>query len=104
MLENIINNLHIKINDFVFIFDDCVSNPEYPVTLGVTLNTIFIDSTSKDFKYNKLSEEEKMSPLKYKKLSIENLNIFLDNIKDEDIIKDNDDFSTKFKHITKQDS
>ena len=97
MLENIINNLHIKIKDFVFIFDDCVSNPEYPVTLGVTLNTIFIDSTSKDFKYNKLSEEEKMSPLKYKKLSIENLNIFLDNIKDEDIIKDNDDFSTKLK-------
>ena len=97
MVENIINNLHIKIQNVVFIFDDCVSNPKYPVTLGVTIDKIFIDSTSKDFTYTKLTEEEKKSPLKYKKLSIENLNIFLDNIKNEDLIQENDEIYTKLK-------
>ena len=97
ILENIINNLHIKIQEVVLIFDDCVSNPKYPVTLGVSLYRIFIDSTSKNFNFNQLSEEEKMSPLKYKKLSIENLNIFLDNLKDEDIFKKDEEFFTKLK-------
>ena len=43
ILENLINNLHIKIINIVFIYDDCISNPKYPVTLGVTINQIFID-------------------------------------------------------------
>ena len=97
ILENIINNLHIKIQEVVLIFDDCVSNPKYPVTLGVSLNRIFIDSTSKNFNFNQLSEEEKLSPLKYKKLSIENLNIFLDNIKKEDIYEQDEEIFTKLK-------
>ena len=97
IVQNIINNLHIKIQNIIFIFDDCVSNPKYPITLGVSLDRIFIDSTSKDFNYNQLSKEEKLSPLKYKKLSIENLNIFLDNIKKEDLIEENGEIFTKLK-------
>ena len=97
ILENLINNLHIKIINIVFIYDDCISNPKYPVTLGVTINQIFIDSTSKDFKYKELSDEEKLSPFKYKKLSMENMNIFLDNIKPEDIITKNEEIYTKLK-------
>ena len=95
IVENIINNLHIKIQNVVFIYDDCVSNPKYPITLGMTLNRIFIDSTPKDFSFNKLTEEDKLSPLKYKKLSIEGLNIFLDNIKKEDLIKEKEETYTK---------
>ena len=97
IVQNIINNLHIKIQNIIFIFDDCVSNPKYPITLGVSLDRIFIDSTSKDFNYNQLSKEEKLSHLKYKKLSIENLNIFLDNIKKEDLIEENGEIFTKLK-------
>ena len=95
MVEKIINNLHIKIQNVVFIFDDCVSNPKYPITFGVTLNEIAIDSTSKDFVSIKLSEEEKKSPLKYKKLSINGINIFLDNIKKEDLIVEGEESYTK---------
>ena len=94
MVEKLINNLHIKIENIVFIYDDFISNPKYPVTLGVTLDQIFIDSTSKNFQYTELTEEEKLSPYKYKKLSIENLNIFLDNIKPEDIINKEGDIYT----------
>ena len=94
MVEKLINNLHIKIKNIVFIYDDFISNPKYPVTLGVTLDQIFIDSTSKNFQYTELTEEEKLSPYKYKKLSIENLNIFLDNIKPEDIINKEGDIYT----------
>ena len=86
MIENIINNLHINIEKIVLIFDDCVSNPRHPCTYGVTLNKLFIDSTSKDF--TEIKEEDKSSPFKYKKLSIKSLNTFLDKINKEDIIKD----------------
>ena len=85
ILENIINNLHINIRRIVFIFDDCVSNPKYPCTFGVTLNQLLIDSTSKDF--TQVKEEDKSSPFKYKKLSIVRLNTFLDEIDKKDIIK-----------------
>ena len=95
MVENIINNLHIKIQNLVFIFDDCISNPKYPITLGITLNKIFIDSTPKNFEYEELTEEEKLSPFKYKKFSIENLNIFLDNIQSKDIFEKDGEIYTK---------
>ena len=85
-LENIINNLHIDIGKIVIIFDDCISNPKYPFTFGITLNKLYIDSTSKDFKERK--EEDKNSPFKYKKLSIKSFNLFLDKINEKDIIKD----------------
>ena len=97
MVENIINNLHVKIQNIVVIYEDCISNPIYPINLGITLNNILIDSTNKNFNYEQLSEEEKVSPLKYKKLSIENLNIFLDNINSEDIINNNGEINTKLK-------
>ena len=97
MVENIINNLHIKIQNVVLIYDDCISNPKYPITLGVTIKKIYIDSTSRDF--TELKEEDKLSPLKHKKLSIESLNIFLDNINKEDILKNEKtgEISTKLK-------
>ena len=101
MVENIINNLHIKIQNIVIIYDDCISNPKHPITFGVTLNRIFIDSTSKDFKFNQLSEEEKLSPFKYKKLSIEGLNVFLDNIIEKDLIQENGENYTKL-HIREE--
>ena len=97
MVENIINNLHVKIKNIVVIYEDCISNPIYPITLGITLNSILIDSTNKNFNYEELSDEEKVSPLKYKKLSIQNLNIFLDNINPEDIINNNGEINTKLK-------
>ena len=86
MIESIINNLHIDIGKIVIIFDDCISNPKYPCSFGVSLNKLIIDSTSKDF--TKTKEEDKSSPLKYKKLSLVSLNLFLDKINKEDIIKD----------------
>lgn len=97
MVENIINNLHIKIQNVVLIYDDCISNPKYPITLGETIKKIYIDSTSRDF--TELKEEDKLSPLKHKKLSIESLNIFLDNINKEDILKNEKtgEISTKLK-------
>ena len=87
MIENIINNLHIDIEKIVIIFDDCISNPKYPCTFGITLNKLYIDSTSKDFT-DIIEEEDKSSPFKYKKLSIISLNLFLDKIKSENITKD----------------
>ena len=87
MIENIINNLHIDIEKIVIIFDDCLSNPNYPCTFGVTLNKLYIDSTSKDFT-DIIKEEDKSSPFKYKKLSIISLNLFLDKISSENITKD----------------
>ena len=86
MVQNIINNLYINIGKIVFIFDDCISNPRHPFSFGVTLNKMQIDSTSKDFKEKK--EEDKSSPFKYKKLSIVSLNLFLDRINKDDIVKD----------------
>ena len=86
MVENIVNNIHIDIGKIVIIFDDCISSPENPFTLGITLEKLYIESTSKDFK--KLKDEDKSSIFKYKKLSLKNLNIFLDKIKPEDIIID----------------
>ena len=84
--EKIINNLHIDIKKIVIIFDDCVSNPNYPCTFGTTLNQLYIDSTSKDF--TQIKNEDKSSPFKYKKLSIVSLNLFLDKIDEQDITKD----------------
>jgi len=86
MVQSIINNLYIDIGKIVFIFDDCISNPRHPFSFGVTLNKMKIDSTSKDFKEKK--EEDKSSPFKYKKLSIISLNLFLDRINKDDIVKD----------------
>ena len=86
IVENIINNLRIDIGKIVIIFDDCISNPNYPCTFGITLNKLYIDSTSNDFIERK--EEDKNSPFKYKKLSIINLNLFLDKINENDIIKE----------------
>ena len=81
-----ITNINLKINNILLIFDDFISNPDYPITLGIIINGIFIDSTSKDF--TKIKKEDKLSNLKYKKICIDNLNMFLDNIKKENIILD----------------
>ena len=86
LIEKIINNLHIDIGKIVIIFDDYISNKKYPCTFGLSLNRLLIDSTSKDF--TEIKEEDKSSPFKYKKLSIECLNFFLDKICKYDIIKD----------------
>ena len=86
IIENIFNNLHIDIRKIVIIFDDCISSPKYPCTFGVTLEKLIIESTSKDFKENK--DEDKSCPFKYKKISMETLNLFLDTINPKDIIKD----------------
>ena len=101
MVENIINNLHIDIEKIVLIFDDCISNPSYPCTFGVTLNKLYIDSTSKDF--TEIKEEDKSSPFKYKKLSIISLNSFLDKINKEDIIKDEKTGDITANHKIKED-
>ena len=85
-IESIINNLHIDIKKIVIIYDDCVSSPKYPYSFGISLNQLYIDSTSKDFK--EIKEEDKSSPLKYKKLSIINFNLFLDKINKDDITID----------------
>ena len=86
MVENIINNLHIDIKKIVLIFDDCVSDPKHPYSFGVTLNRLYIDSTTKDFTKGK--DMDPKSPLKYKLFSIESLNFFLDKINEKDIIKE----------------
>ena len=98
IVESIINNLHINIGKIVFIFDDCVSSPKYPCTFGLTLEKLSIDSTSKDF--TEIKEEDKNSPLKYKKLTIKNLNFFCDKIQKENITEEaNGDITAK--HIIK---
>ena len=96
-IESIINNLHIDIKKIVIIYDDCVSSPKYPYSFGISLNQLYIDSTSKDFK--EIKEEDKSSPLKYKKLSIINFNLFLDKINKDDITIDekNGDISANHK-------
>ena len=86
LIENIVNNLHINIEKVVIIFDDCITSPENPFTFGVTLNKLFIESTSRDF--TEIKEDDKSLPFKYKKLSISSLNIFLDKIESKNIIKD----------------
>ena len=101
LVENIVNNLHINIGKIVFIFDDCVSNEKYPCTFGVTLEKLFIESTSKDFLEKK--DEDKNSPFKYKKLSIVNINLFCDKINSNDIIKDGKTHDISVKHKIKDD-
>ena len=96
-IDKIINNLYINISKIVLIFDDCLSDINHPYLFGVTLNEIKVESTSKDF--TKIQKEDKNSPLKYKKLSINNLNIFLDRQKIPEI-KDNvyDALNLKYKN------
>ena len=94
--ENIINNLSVKIGKIVFIFDDCVSYPKYPCTIGATLKELSIESTDEDFSSSK--REEKNSDFKYKKLSIVSLNLFLDKIDKNDIKKDEKTGDISAKH------
>ena len=100
-LQCIINNLHINIGKIVFIFDDCISDPKHPFTFGATLNKLFIESTSEDFSDKRVDDSS--SPFKYKKLSIESLNLFLDKIKYENIEKDKDTGDVSAKHPIKKD-
>ena len=99
--ENIINNLSVKIGKIVIIFDDCESYPKYPCTIGATLNELSIESTDKNFSASKI--EDKSSPFKHKKLSIINLNLFLDKIDIKDIIRDEKTGDISAKHKINED-
>ena len=49
MSKDIINNLHIEINDVIFRYDDNVSYKKIPYNLGLILKKLSLSSTKSDF-------------------------------------------------------
>ena len=87
MVQQIMNNIQIIINDVVFRFDDAVSYPKIPYSLGMILGGIVIQTTRSDYKLPKDPNEQiPYKEINYKVIKIDNFSIFMDcYAKEEDI-------------------
>ena len=91
MSKDIINNLHIEINDVIFRYDDNVSYKKIPYSLGLILKKLSLSSTKSDF--NLLSNPDEIvkseNDSNYKKISMMDLSMFWDCFDNEDDLKFN---------------
>ena len=86
--QQIMNNIQITIEDIVFRYDDDVSFPKIPYSLGIILNKMFIRTTRDDFilpedEYEQIPYAE----INYKLIQIKNFSIFMDCYNNNDDLK-----------------
>ena len=79
LVQKIVGNITIDINDIVFRFDDEISNPAIPYSLGIILEKILIRSTANDYIVPKNQDVNiPYDGFNHKVLIIDNFSIFLD--------------------------
>ena len=79
MVQQIMNNLQIEIGDIVFRFDDEMSNPKVPYSLGIILGKVIIHTTRSDYKLPKdLNENIPYEEINYKLIKVDNFSIYMD--------------------------
>ena len=79
LVQKIINNLLVEINDVVFKFDDEISYPEVPYSVGIILDSINIRSTRNDFKIPKnIDEIIPYEEVNFKVVIVDNFSIYMD--------------------------
>ena len=86
--QQIMNNIQITIEDIVFRYDDDVSFPKIPYSLGIILNKMFIRTTRDNFilpqdEYEQIPYAE----INYKLIQIKNFSIFMDCYNNNDDLK-----------------
>ena len=82
MVQQIINNLTIDIADIVFRFDDCVSYPQIPFSLGIMLHNFIIYPTTDTFEINRdKTDTIPYSEVNHKAIIVDDLSIFMDCFK-----------------------
>ena len=91
MQKDIINNLHIEINDVIFRYDDNVSYKKIPYSLGLILKKLSLSSTKSDFKLLSNPDEivKAENDSTYKKINMMNLSMFWDCFENEEELKFN---------------
>ena len=79
LVQKIINNLSVEINDIVFKYDDEISYPEVPYSIGIILDNINIRSTKNDFKIPQNPDESiPYKEVNYKVAVVDNFSIYMD--------------------------
>ena len=78
LVQKIIKNLSVEINDIVFKFDDEISYPEVPYSIGIILDNINICSTKSDFKIPQKDESIPYKEVNYKVVVVDNFSIYMD--------------------------
>ena len=86
LIQKIVQNLCVEIRDVVIKFDDEISYPEVPYSIGMILDNINIRSTRDDFQIPKNKNEViPYEEIHYKVAVIDNFSIYMDcfNVKEE---------------------
>ena len=79
LVQKIINNLSVEINDIVFKFDDDISYPDIPYSVGMILDSVIIRSTRNDFKIPQNAEEViPYEEINYKAVIVDKFSIYMD--------------------------
>ena len=79
LIQKIMNNLCVEINDVVFKFDDEISYPEIPYSIGVILDSVYIRSTRNDFKIPQNPDEAiPYEEVNFKVVEVDNFSIYMD--------------------------
>ena len=79
LIQKIIKNLCVEIRDVVFKFDDEISYPEVPYSIGMILDNVNIRSTRSDFKIPKNKNEViPYEEIHYKVAVVDNFSIYMD--------------------------
>ena len=79
LVQKIMNNLCVEINDIVFKFDDEISYPEIPYSIGIILDSVNIRSTRNDFKIPQNPNEAiPYEEINYKVVAVDNFSIYMD--------------------------
>ena len=90
MQKQIINNLHIRIKNVIFRYDDNVSYKKIPYSLGLILEHLSLRSTKSDFKIPSNPDEIiQCEEESYKVISMKNLSFFWDCFSDINDLKFN---------------
>jgi len=79
LVQKIINNLSLEISDIVFKFDDEISYPDVPYSIGIILDSINIRSTRSDFKIPPNPDEViPYEEINFKVIAVDNFSIYMD--------------------------
>ena len=78
LVQKIINNLSVEIRDVAFKFDDEISYPDIPYSVGIILDNVIIRSTKNDFKIPQENESIPYSEINYKVVIVDNFSIYMD--------------------------
>ena len=79
LVQKIINNLSVEISEIVFKFDDEISYPETPYSIGVILDDVIVRSTRNDFIIPTNKDEViPYEEINFKVIAVDNLSIYMD--------------------------